>query len=247
MPISIFVLVTLTALVLISRGRTLGKWMLLLAGLWFLLISTSPLPEYLIKHLEEDYHQFSFSDVKGLDDPINIIVLGAGFSDDPALSSNNRLSLRALGRLIEGVRIYRVCPGKSDLKVNLILSGWNGRMRISQAELYRMNAIMLGVDSIDIGMLTDPSNTRMEADEYFRKYGSGKPVILVTDAVHMRRAVKIFSDTGLHVIPAPANFLYKKSSVVNPLRWVPSADNIGLIEIAVHEYAGILWHKAGGK
>lgn len=65
-------------------------------------------------------------------------------------------------------------------------------------------------------------------------------IILVTHALHMRRARLMFSDRGLAVIPAPTRF-----SDYPPLQWrdfLPSAEGRKLAKPALHEIAGLAWY-----
>jgi uncharacterized SAM-binding protein YcdF (DUF218 family) len=106
---------------------------------------------------------------------------------------------------------------------------------------------MLGVDSTDIVMSPLPANTREEAAEYVKKFGKKNSLIVVTDAIHMPRAVILFEKAGVKVIPAPTNFLVKKSTSRSPFSWMTSAENVRVMEAAIHEYAGMAWAKLGGK
>ena len=66
-------------------------------------------------------------------------------------------------------------------------------------------------------------------------------ILLVTHAMHMPRAYKMFSDTGLEVIPAPTDF----SRTVS-LRWKdfwPSAEGRKTSQSALHEIFGLAWYR----
>ena len=65
-------------------------------------------------------------------------------------------------------------------------------------------------------------------------------IILVTHALHMRRARMMFADSGLEVIPAPTRF-----SSYGPLEWrdfLPSAEGRKLSKSALHEISGLAWY-----
>lgn len=67
-------------------------------------------------------------------------------------------------------------------------------------------------------------------------------IILVTHALHMRRAQRMFEDRGLEVIPAPTGF-----STHPPLEWrdfLPSAAGRKLAKPALHEIFGLAWYRA---
>jgi len=66
-------------------------------------------------------------------------------------------------------------------------------------------------------------------------------ILLVTHALHMPRAYKMFSDTGLEVIPAPTDFSKKVS-----LRWKdfwPSDEGRKKSQSALHEIFGLAWYR----
>lgn len=65
-------------------------------------------------------------------------------------------------------------------------------------------------------------------------------IILVTHAMHMRRARMMFSDKGIEVITAPTNF-----SNHTPLQWrdfLPGAEGQKLTKSALHEIVGLAWY-----
>lgn len=236
-PIPILIiLILLGCLLLFLKRPKSGRIVFIIAGVWFLTISTPPLPRFLVSSLENRYDQLPDSVFKSMSSPCNIIILGGGHSDDNSLSPNNQLSLIALSRLVEGIRIQKMIPGS-----NLILSGFDKKSKQSEAFVYYRTALSLGIDSCNMKLQSLPSNTQMEAEEYARNFGKETKLILVTSAIHMPRAVMHFKNAGLNPTPAPANFIFKKESDTYPLNWFPSSGNILMMEAAVHERAGIFW------
>jgi len=215
--------------------------MLIISIAWFLIISTSFIPNLLISNLENRYKAFSLKSIVGNSKPVNILVLGAGFSDDDLLPPNDKLSETALSRLCEGIRIHRLIPGST-----LITSAKGWKNEISQAEVTAQAAMVLGVDSAQIKMQKKPENTQQEAEQYKLLFGDSAQLILVTSATHMPRAMFLFQKEGLHPVAAPANHLIKREKH-KPFRdWLPSADNIRKMECAFHEYLGLIWAGATG-
>jgi uncharacterized SAM-binding protein YcdF (DUF218 family) len=271
MPVSVLFLLILAGIFFLWRKKKkTGKLLFLVAGCWLLIASTRPIPAMLVRNLENQYSQLSDSIISELPNSVNIIVLGGGHSDDKDLSPNNQLSTVALARLVEAVRIYRRVIGKQysvfgkkaeedndnqpitdnrllNTNIKLVVSGYSGRSKLPQAEVLYQTALMLGMDSADIVLSPLPSNTTAEAKEYIKKFGTEKLLVVVTSAIHMPRAILLFKEARVTVIPAPTNFILKYGSVKGPWRWLPSAGNIQMMEQAVHEYAGILWAKLGGK
>jgi uncharacterized SAM-binding protein YcdF (DUF218 family) len=252
LPLSIFwILLILSAIFLLFKKKTSAKQLLVSAIIWFLIVSTGFIPRSLARGLESRYKQFTLSGNEKTWNGSNVIVLGAGFSDDPDLISNNKLSPSALVRLIEGIRIFNSITDKNVTdKASLpflIVSGFNSGLKTSQAEVLSKTAIMLGIDSARVKMLVNPRNTRQEALEYYKVCGNTVPIIIVTDAIHMRRSLLLFKKAGLNATPAPTNYFIKNSTLKYPWAWLPSSDNIHIMEAVTHEYTGILWTLLGGK
>jgi len=218
-----------------------GKILFVISGFWFLIISTPLVPKNLVKILEDQYPQLTEEIIKSLPDSGDIIVLGGGHSDDMDLSPNNQLSTTALGRVIEGIRIHRMIPGS-----RLVLSGYSGGSKLSQALILYRTALILGEDSSSMIMLAQPSNTRMEAEEYAKYAGTENKLIIVTSDLHMPRAMMLFRKAGLDPIAAPTNQILKYGTQKYRMVWFPSSGNIGMMEDSIHEYAGILWALFGG-
>lgn len=204
----------------------------------FLLVSTAYLPEYLASKLESQYAPFNVGNLKVGKSPIYIHVLGSGYSLDSALPATARLGLTAQGRLAEGIRLYRQINNSI-----LVTSAGSLRNKETQAAIARKAAILLGVDSSRIITLTTPNTTLEEAAAMAKLAGRDGIVILVTDALHMPRAMKFFKEAGLMLIAAPTNYRIHKEVMGIGIRWWPSIGNISLMDIVLHEYLGNL--KAG--
>jgi uncharacterized SAM-binding protein YcdF (DUF218 family) len=241
MPVPILFYLLLAAVVLYRMNqRRKGKIMLWIAGLWFLVITTAPVPQILVQSLENQYSQISNDVLERLTGSVDIIVLGSGHSDDKSLSPNNQLGTTALERLVEGIRIQKMIP---DSK--LILSGYGYRSELPHALVLYRTALSLGMDSASMSILPLPSDTRMEADEYVRNFGNKNNLILVTSSKHMPRAMMLFKKAGLSPVPAPTAFIIKHESQKYPGYLVPSSSNIMMMEAVMHEYAGMIWSWMG--
>ena len=71
-------------------------------------------------------------------------------------------------------------------------------------------------------------------------------VVLVTDALHLPRAVGCFRQQGLDVIPAGGYYRARPPS--SPLGWfLPSLPAGARTEAAFHEWLGILWYRLHGR
>ncbi|MEN7551150.1 ElyC/SanA/YdcF family protein [Rapidithrix thailandica] len=204
--------------------------------LYFLLASTPFLPNYLINKLESQYSVFEPNEFHPQSNTVHIMVLGAGYGVDDRLPSTNQLENSTLGRLVEGFRIYRQVPG-----AKLVLSAGKISQPKTQAEVVAEAALLLGTLPADTLMLTSPLNTFEEAQAYFQCFGGSHPLVLVTDATHMPRAMQHFQHFGLCPIPAPTNHLIKKTYSVNWISFLPSIGSLTRMNKVMHEYMGMLW------
>jgi uncharacterized SAM-binding protein YcdF (DUF218 family) len=80
-----------------------------------------------------------------------------------------------------------------------------------------------------------------EALHFRERFGPQARLILVTDAVHLPRAMKWFQAAGLDPVPAPTNFILKDPPGERPLGLMPGSNHIEKMEKAVHEYLGMVW------
>lgn len=215
------------------------KWFRFSLLLWiiiFLSLSTYFLPSYLAGKLE---NRFSVFDISTIDSTAEyyILVLAGGYNADQRLPGVGQLEIVSLGRLAEAVRIKRLIPNAF-----LVCSGYSAYGLTSQAATTRKAAIELGVGNDEILIMETPRTTWEEAQAFVNAFGTEKRVILVTDAIHMKRAVAFFETSGLNVIPAPANFRLKQSVNNNTVKFLPSISNIQLMNYVTHEYAANLKH-----
>lgn len=63
-----------------------------------------------------------------------------------------------------------------------------------------------------------------------------KRIVLVSDAVHIRRARLVFEDAGFEVIAAPTGFMSLDTR--SPIEWLPSAEGLRRSYLACHEWLG---------
>ncbi len=243
MPLTIFWgFLLLSGLFSLLKRKKCAGWFLAAAIVWMALISTRPLTGFLVSRLENRYPPLLYVDTASLEKPVRIMVLGSGFSDDSRLSPNSRLSVMAMGRVAEGIRMHKLVPEST-----IVFSGYKGKLSISQAEVSADAAVSLGVGRSSTAALTTTRTTLDEAETFFSTFGPGGTLILVTDAIHMPRAMKLFKASGLDPIASPTNYIIKRNSVRKPELPLPAAGYIRNMENAVHEMAGMVWYWAGGR
>lgn len=68
-----------------------------------------------------------------------------------------------------------------------------------------------------------------------------RTVVLVTDVLHMPRAVNAFRAAGLTVVPAPMHF--QASAPLNITDFLPSVSGLEISRYALHELIGEVWYR----
>jgi uncharacterized SAM-binding protein YcdF (DUF218 family) len=223
-----------------TRRPRLGKWLVTLGTVLLLLLSVPDISRLTLIPLESRYpallhpETVSWGQTRGTS-PRWIVVLGGGHVSDPHLPANSQISPAALGRVVEGVRLYKAIPGSK-----LLLSGGVVFDPVPEAEVMARIAVLLGVKPQDISLETDSWDTADEAELIAKMIGPGT-IILVTSAAHMPRAMALFRKRGLQPIPAPADFHVRGAQEPFPGRVFPSSSALSGVKVAAHEYLGLVW------
>ncbi len=203
--------------------------------LLFLLSTTGYLPQYLAKGLEKRYIPIQLPLNNSDTGRVLVHILGSGYSLDKRLPANAQIGLPALGRLAEGIRVHRA------IKNSIIICSGNSSLGLeTQAQVTKRAAIVLGVNSNEIETLNNPSTTQEEAYELGKAFDKKTKLIIVTDAMHMSRAMKIFKTEGFNPIAAPTNFKVSEGPMQERMKWWPSFSNIGLMNYVIHEFLGTI-------
>jgi uncharacterized SAM-binding protein YcdF (DUF218 family) len=197
------------------------RWLhLLLAayGLSVLLIFYSPLTDYIVRPL------WVTADLKSAP---AIVVLTAYVSPDGVLNES------AMRRVHTASRLYR--DGLSPL---IIISGGNPARAADRqpADFMAQFARELGVPAAAILLEKASEDTHASAvnvSALCRQRGIDR-VLLVTDAIHMRRAVGAFRAQRLAVSPFPADPW--------ALHWETPDIRLRRFWGAIHEYGGLLYY-----
>ena len=200
------------------------------------MISFSFLPELLLKSLEKRFPPLLEISQFNPKDSVYILVLGAGYTDNKNLPPNDQLSLNSLARITEAIRLHRLLN-----KSIIVLSGSVSGENVTNAEPFVKTALALGVDENAICLLGTPENTQMEAFDYTKKFGTKNILILVTDAIHMPRAMLLFRKAGQSPIPSPTNHMVKSDRKNGIRDWFPASSNIAMMEYAMHEIGGLVY------
>jgi len=217
--------------------RRKPRWLILITIFWFFIISTKPVPHFLAGIFEKRYQVFDTAKYDIKDTIVYIVVLGAGNYSDPFLPANMRLGPASLGRLTEAVRIHKIIPNSF-----VVTYGQADESLPEDKGVFAQAAIAMGVNPGKILQIGKVKNTMSEAAEFSEKFGSGSEVIVVTDAMHMTRAILFFRTYELYPTPAPVNFTCRLSSGSGLSGWIPSTDNINTLTSVIHELGGLAYY-----
>jgi uncharacterized SAM-binding protein YcdF (DUF218 family) len=166
-----------------------------------------------------------------------IVILGGGRSfAAPEDGNRHQPSTQTLARLRHGARLHRL----TGLPV-LVSGGAPDRGGESEAAV--MARALREDFQIPVRWIEDTSeNTAQNAAHaatLLQEAGIDR-VLLVTDAMHMPRAMQIFSKTGLKAMPAPTDFRSRKP--LSTADFIPSAGSLQSSHYALHEWIGMVWY-----
>ncbi len=224
-----------------TKKQRLGKILVTMGTIFLLLLSLSFISARILAPLESRYpallhpETMSWHGNAGDTAPRWIVVLGGGHVSDHRMPVTSQISRAALGRVVEGVRLYKALPGSK-----VLLSGGGVYDPVPEAEVMARIAVLLGVKPEDITLERDSRDTEQEAAIIAKMVGA-RQFILVTSAAHMPRSVALFKKHGLQPIPAPADYQVKAAQGLDPTRFFPEVGPLGQAETAGHEYLGLAW------
>ncbi len=233
LPPAVSLLFAVVALIVWRRFPRLARASLLLSivSLWvFSLPVTSSL---LMGYLEHQYVPWSESAMPPSSN-VALVVLGGGRRLSAVeYGGEDSVNARTLQRLRYSAYLQK------QTQLPLLVSGGRvfGDESISEAQLMARvlrNEFGVPVRWLEVNSRTTAENASYTA-ELLRAEGI-ESIVLVTHAWHMPRAVGVFEQTGLNVVPAPMGQGKGKRSSLR--QWIPSAMAMLSSYYALHELLG---------
>lgn len=218
-----------------TKKQKVGKILVTIGAVLLLFMGTRIATVLIISPLDHAYSVYKIDK----NNPVKFIVVlsgGAGFTSGVPMNTNS--DHVTLSRIMEGIRIYKSIPGSK-----IVLTGGPVSSTIPFSVIESYLLVQLGIPKEDIILDTKSLDTTQEVLNV-RKIVKDEPFVLVTSAVHMTRAVKLFQKQGMSPISAPTDFYVSGRSYIIP---IPSASSLHSIDAAIHEYIGIFWAKMHGK
>ncbi len=221
-----------TGLVIRKKRQVLGRILLISATMIVLLSGYSWLPNLLLHNLEKRYPPYAHSESE-----IEwMLVLGRGFSSDPEISESSRIDGVMQARLTEALYILR-----NTKNMNVVVSLAGPEDARSKQLWWKSWCQSVQLPDCKIILLTDALDTDDEIRLAMPHVGTNS-FVMVTSAAHMPRAMLMARTMGGHPIAEPCDYLVKKSQSRYP-QWIPSPRNMDRLDLALHEYFGLLWYK----
>ncbi len=231
---SLNVLIALVLLGLALRAlkwRRTGAAALALAVLLFAVEGCGLLPAWLLRSLQGPYAQrpaIAWA-------PRNaIVLLGAGA--ERVADGTVEPGEPAHSRINEALALYRACKASGN-DCKLEVSGGDARHTGEpEAAVYAAVLERMGVSAADLLQEPHSMNTWQNAQfsaPLLRDYGAQR-VLLVSSAMHLRRASLYFAHFGIAATPVRSDWLKAR------VQWWPLSWNFAATDLALHEYAGVL-------
>lgn len=241
-PLGLGLVLGLVGLVLLAlRRRRPGAGLLGLALAWLWVWSMPVFSDWLTLSLEGRYPHWSADEAPQAQ---AIVVMGGAFSHQqgwpyPDISSSG-------DRYWQAARLYH-----ADRAPLVFLSG--GRMPgrgpgLTDAAAGGLFLADLGVPASAIVLEERALTTRGNAVHMagLLEAGGIERFLLVTSAMHMRRAEAAFRAVGLEPVPVATDFQVRVPIRRHWRRWLPSASALAGSTRAVHEYVGFWVYRLRG-
>jgi uncharacterized SAM-binding protein YcdF (DUF218 family) len=224
-------------LAILHRRRRLGVWLAAVGGVLLLVCSLPVVAGALASPLEGRWQPYRAR--PAAEGPRWIAVLGGGAGGGESLPAPSRLSRPSLVRMVEGLRVARCLP-----KARVVVSGGFMERASSTVLAIREALVELGLEPNRV-MAVDGARTTAEEMAGLAMLAGSDELVLVTSALHMRRAVYLAESAGLRVVPAPCDFRAWGRADDGPWwgRWLPSPRALELTDDVAHEVLGRLWAK----
>ncbi|GAA4650789.1 YdcF family protein [Kistimonas scapharcae] len=237
LPPGLQIVLLILALILWGRYRMLSWTFVLIAVGSLYLLSVRPVADRLVGWLEMQQPTLDTRVFQQQASPEAIVVLGSGINGyTPDYDMLPQPSALLFQRLRYAARIA------DQTGLPILVSG-------GAANGINESAVMSRVLLEDFGVTTrwqeNQSMTTMDNGRLSKAVLSQSNIsniILVTHALHMPRAAKVFRHQGFKVVTAPTAYL----RTVQKYDWrdcLPMAAELRKSQLALHEMAGLLWYR----
>ena len=238
MPPSSLIILMLVGMAIARKRRRIGRALVLAGIILLYFLSIEPVANMLLKPLES-----AASPLRQLPAGADAVVVPGGGSVDLAWADAPPVpNAETWTRLITGIEIAR------KMNVPLVLTGGNGEpfaTDLNDADVMATAALALGMPRSQV-IIENRSRNTLENSHAVRRIVKGNRIILATSAYYMKRAVRMFSQRGFSVIPAPTYPLVqtRKRGFVTV---IPTAGNLARSSTALAEWLSLAWWSMRGE
>jgi uncharacterized SAM-binding protein YcdF (DUF218 family) len=230
----ILALVVAGALLLRRRGSRLGKRLVGLGAVLFVVFGLSPASNWLLLPLEQRFPAWR-DDGK----PVAAVVVLGGAIDPGVSAARRQLALNdSAERMVAMGDLARLFPS-----VPVVFSGGAGSPvdgEVTEAEVVEAHLAEFGLAQDRVRFERRSRNT-VENARFTKALLDLKPgdrVLLVTSAFHMPRSMGLFRREGYDVVPYPVDFRTRSPGDA----WRPflaASDGLQRTDLAVREWIGL--------
>ncbi|MFQ5570535.1 MAG: ElyC/SanA/YdcF family protein [Rhodothermales bacterium] len=239
-PVCLMILCLGVLLLWVSKSKVWGRRLTTFGFVLLLLFSYDPIPGMAVRALEQEYAVFSPAQYPGVEVKW-VVVLSGGIRDETTFPPNDQISAVSLSRLVEGVRVLQFYP-----EAHLLLTGGGFESKIPEAAALKGVTELLGKDPARVRLEQESLDTHDQAVRVRQMVGED-PVVLVTSAVHLPRAMALFKKQGVNALPAPAHHLVRPKPRIDWGVLFPKSGNLTMLNAAWHEYLGMMWATLRGQ
>ena len=241
----LLLLAAICAWLLVRPRSRPPRIMLLIVVIWYCTIGIYPIPHALNHLWSREFAPLTKSDVPP--GRVAIALLGSGSYTALDWADNRAVIPDPIGleRALEAARLYALLD-----PAWVISSGGpasQGSSDFTSGEAMRDALVRLGVPASRVILKDDAADTHDEAQNVARLLPKlhVDHVVLVTSAVHMRRARATFRAAGVPVVPAPVRE-DKPGAVGWRTKYLPSERGLYEALLDAHEILGVVYYRLRG-
>ena len=236
MPLAFLPLLGLLGLVLIARRKRMGWFVCTAVFVTLWLLSCQGTAVWLSQNTVPQYSPVTVSQLKA-GQVQAVVVLGGGVFPLAPEYGAAQPGPATLARLRYGIWLSR----QTGLPVAFSGgSGWAAGTAVTSTEAEVAARVAQDDFGFTLRWLESQSRDTAENAQFIapllKRDGIAR-IALVTDALHMPRALTEFERTGLTITPAPTGFVLPTKSGF--LQWLPSADGLRDSTRLMHELLGL--------
>ena len=230
-PPGLQLLMLAVALLCWFRFRHLSFALVFFAFASLYLLSNAAVSNVLLKGLEGGpVYQSSTSSSHAAD---AIVILGTGvLGNTPEYGMHPQPGALLIQRLRYGLKLHR------ETGLPILVSG-GSRYGINEAKIMKA---FLEEHGAKVQWTESASRTTRDNAQNSAAILNQSRVLLVTHAWHIPRAKSEFERAGFKVIPAPTAKLGTRLAPSQLDAWLPDVRYLRKSQLALHEYAGMVWY-----